>query len=167
MFGEGKAMGTVPLASGQGVNVTMTWIGPGVPGTTRPESRGAEHLTVRAERNVGGAGRTRTLHAQTGAEFESGQRLREGNDEDVARMNARNAAAAAAAAAADGAQPQSPERPPPAAAASPHRSPRVAQQQQEAEERGSEHEPWLGKAARLDDVGKLIISHYQHKIISE
>lgn len=32
---------------------------------------------------------------------------------------------------------------------------------------GRKYEPWLGKAAKLDSIGKTIIAHYDHRFFSE
>ena len=66
---------------------------------------------------------------------------------------------------------QSPQRQPAArdaAAKSPTRgSPRVEAQRQDSEAGGKSYPAWLGKAYRLDGVGKLVISHYEQRIILE
>ena len=46
-------------------------------------------------------------------------------------------------------------------------SPRVAQQNKEAEDAGQGYAPWLGKADKLDTCGKMILEHYEHKIVFE
>ena len=78
MFGQGIATGTIPIAHGLGVNVTIKCLG--VSDDDRPPSRSAEDLTVVYFRSAG------SFH--TGAAFESGE---------VHRARGVNDAAAAAA----------------------------------------------------------------------
>ena len=44
-LGDGIVRGTIPLDKGEGLNVLIDWLGP--KDTSKPKSRGAEHLTVK------------------------------------------------------------------------------------------------------------------------
>lgn len=66
MLGDCIGRGTVPLDRGEGLNVVIDWLGP--KDSSKPKSRGAEHLT--AKYASGGRGTTTRMH--TGADFESG-----------------------------------------------------------------------------------------------
>ena len=159
MFGDGIVEGTVPIDKGEGVNVMIDWLGPNVSG--KPESRSCENLTVKFA--TGGAG-TR-VRAHTGQDFESGAvfEARGRNDADAARLNEANGEAMGEAAGA-----QSAGRLPAAASVGPaagFQSPQAANPTP-PQECDSSHEPWLGKADKLDAIGKLIISHYEQRIVN-
>ena len=76
-LGEGIATGTVPLEKGDGVNITINWLG-AARGTDVPQNVGARHLTLKYG--------MRTVQQHTGDAFESGE---------VARARGQNAADAA------------------------------------------------------------------------
>ena len=162
MFGEGIVRGTVPLDKGLGLNVLIDWLGP--KDTSKPKSRGAENLIVKYP--SGGA--AVTVRAHTGAQYESGvlHAARGRNDADAERLLPEDECVEPAGAQsppqrrAAGANATGPD------AASPNRrSPRVEARQEAAEP--AVYEPWLGKAGRLDAVGKLVIAQYEHRVITE
>ena len=43
----------------------------------------------------------------------------------------------------------------------------LEQQPEQQQQNAQQFAPWLGKAAKLDAVGKLILSHYEHNIVSD
>ena len=59
--------GTVPLDKDEGLNVRIDWLG--AKDSSKPKSRGAEHLTVKYPSAVGET----TARRHTGAEYESGE----------------------------------------------------------------------------------------------
>ena len=177
VFGEGIVRGTVPLEKGEGLNVLIDWLG--TKDSSKPRSRGAENLTAKYP---SGAGAT-TTRMHTGAEYESGEvyEARGRNDRDAARLRADNGedvgeaagaqsppqrrAAAAAAGNATGANATGANATGADAASPNRRSPRLDARREAAEP--AAHEPWLGKASRLDGVGKLVIAQYEQRIITE
>ena len=67
MFGDCIVRGTVPLDKDEGLNVRIDWLG--AKDSSKPKSRGAEHLTVKYPSAVGET----TARRHTGAEYESGE----------------------------------------------------------------------------------------------
>ena len=67
IFGDCIVRGTVPLDKGEGLNVRIDWLG--AQDSSKPKSRGAEHLTVKYPSAVGET----TARRHTGAEYESGE----------------------------------------------------------------------------------------------
>lgn len=161
IFGEGVVKGTVPLAQGEGLNVLIDWLGPKNP--SKPTSRSAETLTAKYST----VAEEPTVRRHTGAGYESGAvfAARGRNDADAARLRRENGQ--------DMGEPAGAQSPPQRRAAgaaadqTPHSSERTQRQQQRAEEGGSHEQPWLGKAAKFDTVGKEIISHYTHQIVND
>ena len=159
MFGEGIARGTVPLEHGDGVNVLIDFLGP-AQDPKPPASRSVENLK-RAP-----AGRMRTASFTTGTDFESGaaHRARGRNNSEAQQMHLGNDAAGfEQPAGTDGTTPPRQTR-----EGSPHgeEQQRQEQQRQEQQPDAQQYAPWLGKSAQLDVVGKLILSHYEHQIVS-
>jgi hypothetical protein len=159
-FGDGIVRGTVPLDHGQGLNVVIDWLGP--KDSTKPKSRGAEFLIAKFASGGAGGG-IATVRAHTGAEFESGalHAAQGRNDADAERLLPDGERIEPA-----GAQSPAGRRPTGAGAdGSTRTSPRLHEQRQGAATGGSDYPPWLGKADRFDGTQKLIISHYEHRII--
>ena len=159
MFGEGIVRGTVPLEKGDGVNVRIEWLGSNCDG--KPPSRGLENLKL-----AYGAG-LRTTSFVTGADYESGAAHHARGVSDAAAVQMRLANNE------DGfEEPEGAQTPPlPTANAgrgAAQQTAALGAQQQAAQAPGEQqHAPWLGKTAKLDTVGKEIISHYVHRIITE
>ena len=81
-LGDGIVRGTIPLDSGLGLNVLIDWLGP--KDTSKPKSRGAEHLTVK----YASGGADVTVRTHSGAQFEAGElHAAQGrNDSDAERL---------------------------------------------------------------------------------
>ena len=155
LFGEGKAVGTVPIAGAEGVNIVIEWIG--TSNVERPPSRGLEHL---AKAPGGRADRLR----HSGAAFERGDLHRGLNHEE--REAAEHREREPTPVPEDGI----PETPADrglgggaagAAATATRWGAAIGAGQQD------QHQPWLGKADKLDATGKAIIAEYEHRIVAE